>query len=210
VTEILLGYSSLMAWRIRRTGKWLRMILVVIGSLALVTGSFVAIMTVTRTTASVHGTDTPFQGAVYVGANTCFTCHGDQGPDWSPKPSAQAVLIPPANPRAIVVNIVKSNGQVAIQGAASAYTTEDVYDSSGDQRYVITTEEGYAFLPSQWQWAKPAWETDNPLFWYSSCGRCHRTGVSLQASRFDGMGASIGLPIPSLWIARIGVEGRFI
>ena len=64
------------------------MLLAVIGSVAVAAGLFVAVLTMTRTPANHRGINRP-AGTIYVGANTCFTCHKDQDHDWSQMLNAQ-------------------------------------------------------------------------------------------------------------------------
>jgi hypothetical protein len=186
MTAILAEYTALISIRTGNRG-WLSVMLGLIGSLSLVAGILVAVITMSRTATS-GGTSTtlPLHGAIYVGENACFTCHSDQGHDWRLRPDETNAANPFASPRAVVVDVspsVEVRG-VAIHGSANAYTTDDALQAAStvsSQRYVIKTEDGHVFLPGPWEdlnWgASSPLDWASPLDWYSRCGGCHTTGL---------------------------------
>ncbi len=82
------------------------MLLSIIGSVALASGLFVAVLTITRAPANHEGIHSPVNGAIYVGDETCYSCHAGETPDWSLKLDAQqAVASPVANPQIALTDV---------------------------------------------------------------------------------------------------------
>lgn len=128
----------------RRMGKLIPTLLAVIGSAALAVGVFVAVNSVTRTPADHRGINMPFGGAVYVGEDTCFTCHRDENPDWSLTLDLQQAVAPMANPQVVTAGVNASEivPHLDIGGLAALPTEGDA-----QQQYIIETEDDQSSLP---------------------------------------------------------------
>ncbi len=165
MVRVFVGYTTPMFWRTKHLARSIQILLTVIGSVALASGLFVAVLTITRTPANHEGIDPPLSGAIYVGDDTCYSCHAGQDPDWSLKLDAQqAVASPVANPQ-IALTDVDVHAELQRRPLASE-ATESVGVLGDDpdrntQRYVITTETD-PVLP-------PGHETDATI----PCTECH-------------------------------------
>jgi hypothetical protein len=159
-----------------KLGRWLPALLALVGSLALASGLFVAVITMTRTPANHAGVGLTARGAVYVGGdNTCFTCHGDSDPAWAP--ASQPV--PASHPSAVGtagtasglvevsarVQVPRVGGEsitnVAVMGALSDTTRPD---------YVIATENDRAPAPGH---AAPGFQASPGAGSEARCAECH-------------------------------------
>ncbi len=174
-----------------RFAKWFPITLAVTGSFALLIGIFVAVLSIPRVVAAGHpGSNMPLQGALYVGTNTCFTCHGDHPLDWSLPLYAQTVLDPFEKPQA-VVNL-KSGEQVQQMDAdeiVEAYTSSDettLRQNPSHQYYVIQTEDGHVVHPSQQN--MDAMQTDDR---FSKCSTCHTTNLGVKPSEDEDVGLTV-------------------
>lgn len=127
-----------------RRVKLIPALLALVGSVALAAGLFVAVITMTRTPADHQGINMPLGGAVYVGDDTCFTCHKDQNPDWSLTLDAQPAAAPMANPQVIAVDI---NVREAVPHLELNATAALPADSKDKQQYIIETEDDHVSLP---------------------------------------------------------------
>ncbi len=147
------------------------MLLSIIGSVALVAGLFVAVLTITRAPANHAGIYPPVNGAIYVGDKTCYNCHTGQTPEWSLKLDAQqAIASPVANPQ-IALTDVNVHAELQHPGSADATESVTVLDDDVDRsarRYVITTEID-PVLP-------PGHETDMTI----PCTDCHTVEPSAE------------------------------
>lgn len=128
----------------RRRGKFIPALLAIIGSAALAVGVFVAVNTVTRTPADHRGINLPFGGAVYVGEDTCFTCHRDENPNWSLTLDLQPAAAPMANPQVVAegVNAREVVPHLEVGGVAALPT-----EGNAAQQYIIETEDDQSSLP---------------------------------------------------------------
>ena len=151
--------------RTKHIARSIPVLLTIIGSMALAAGLFVAVLTITRTPANHEGIHPPVNGAIYIGDETCYSCHNGQPPDWSLTLDAQqAVASPVANPQIVTTDV---NIHAELQRPRpAADPTESVSRLEGDsdqnrQRYVITTETD-AVLP-------PGHEEDTTI----PCTDCH-------------------------------------
>lgn len=137
-----------------RAAYWFPITLAVAGSLALLFGVFVAVLSIPEVVAAAHFNTAPAsQSALYVGASTCFTCHSDRQWDWSLTLYTQTVVDPTENPQA--VTHVAQDDRVQVMGAGQmveAYTTADTLTTQEQffhQHYVIRTEDGRLLLPGK-------------------------------------------------------------
>ncbi|MCC6804232.1 MAG: hypothetical protein IT319_15225 [Anaerolineae bacterium] len=119
-------------------------LLAIAGSAALATGLFVAALTMTRTPANHSGINLPFGGGVYVGGNTCFTCHGDEDPDWLLTLEPQPAAAPMANPHVVAAD---ASAHVVIPHVEFADTNILPENNSSRQQYIIETEDDHGALP---------------------------------------------------------------
>ncbi len=161
------------------------MTLAVIGSLALTFGVFVAVLTMTRTPANHPGINLPLQGAIYVGDDTCYTCHADRDEDWSQMLFSQPVASPVANPQASVIDVNVHEGvpQVGIDSGESAEVKDDdaqFADSPDRQHYVIATENVSAHSPGT---VAPKLEQRDAPDGANKCAACHTIKPTVAAVR---------------------------
>ncbi len=153
--------------------SWFPMTLAVIGSIALLVGIFVAVLSIPRVVAAVHpSSNLPLQGALYIGTNTCFTCHGDKPLDWSATLYAQMVAVPSEKPQAIAnLKAGEQVQQIDASEIVDAYTTQDedqAKHNSFQQNYVIQTEDGFVVHPS----LRTTRETSSEDS-FTKCSICH-------------------------------------
>ena len=129
-----------------RRGRLITALLAIAGSVALAAGLFVAVLTMTRTPTNHSGINLPFGGGVYVGGDTCFTCHQDDDLDWSLTLDLQLAAAPLANPQ-----VVAADGDVhAVMPHLGFADMAVLPDNSEDkQQYIIKTEDDQTFLPRQ-------------------------------------------------------------
>jgi hypothetical protein len=143
-----------MTWRNGRVAYWFPITLVVVGSFALLIGVFVAVLSIPEVVAKGHpAINFPRQGALHVGTNTCFTCHGDRPLDWTTTLYTQKVVNPAEKPVA-VANLIPGEHvqQIDANDIVEAYTTTDEIqrrENTFHQFYVIKTEDGRVLLPDQ-------------------------------------------------------------
>ncbi|MEZ4670580.1 MAG: hypothetical protein R3E39_21950 [Anaerolineae bacterium] len=131
--------------------RWIPPLLIATGSLALVTGVIIAIFSIQVMGNNRQELDIAPHNAVYIGANTCYTCHSNGTPDWSPVLNPQTLVMP----LAVVTNYEprQDERQIIINDLADAYTIDDSLIPATDpfpQRYVIQTEEGDKVFSGQW------------------------------------------------------------
>ena len=166
-----------MTLRQGRVAYWFPITLVVAGSFVLLIGIFVAVLSIPEVVAKGHPVvNMPLQGALYVGINTCFTCHGDRPLDWSTTLYTQKVVNPAEKPVA-VANLIPGEHiqQIDANEMVEAYTTTDEIqqrENSFHQFYVIKTEDGRVLLPDQL--TTDGVEAQESL---AKCGTCHTTGL---------------------------------
>ncbi len=172
MVRVFVGYTTPMLGRTQHIARSIQVLLTIIGSVALASGLFVAVLTITRTPANHEGIHPPVNGAIYVGNETCYSCHAGQAPDWSLKLDAQqAVASPVANPQ-IALTDVDIHAELQRHPLAND-ATESVSVLGDDpdrnsQRYVITTEID-PVLP-------PGHETDATI----PCTDCHTVEPSAE------------------------------
>ncbi len=186
--------------------KWFPITLAVTGSFALLIGIFVAVLSIPRVVAAGHpGSNMPLQGALYVGTNTCFTCHDDQPLDWSLPLYAQTVVDPSEKPQA-VVNL-KSGEQVQQMDAGEiveAYTSSDeatLKQNPSHQYYVIQTEDGHVVHPSQLD-ADVTQTGDR----FSKCSTCHTTNLGVKPLEDEDIGLRVFAKPEFLTAAEVVVD----
>ncbi len=181
--KLVLDYTELIPQRKGRIATWFPITLAVTGSFALLVGIFVAVLSIPEVVAAGHPTvKVPSQqGAMYIGTNTCFTCHGERPWDWSLTLYTQTIVDAPEKPMAVAnlkpgVQVQQINTDEMVE----AYTTADNVGARQDptrQYYVIKTEDGHILLPSQ----KNAEEanTDDAL---GQCMTCHTSNIDTNPS----------------------------
>lgn len=171
-----------------RIATWFPITLALTGSFALLVGIFVAVLSIPRVVGTGHpASNMPLQGALYVGTNTCFTCHGDRPLDWSLTLYAQTVVDPSEKPQ-VIVNL-KSGDQIQQMDAGEiveAYTSADeatLRQTPTHQYYVIKTEDGHVVHPSQ-QNADGLQSGDG----FSKCSTCHTTNLGVKPQDDEDVG----------------------
>lgn len=138
-----------------RAVGWVPMILVIIGSLAMIAGLFsIRTMADSPTDAPV-----PPHAAVYVGGGTCYTCHTGDFDGWSVPVDLQAMADAAAKPKQVVAN-VRPRGeveQVEIGPADLCTTGSDAAQISGStsRHYIVRTDVGETLLALDWDEQKP-------------------------------------------------------
>ncbi len=158
-----------------RAKQWIPLMLVFIGSLALASGLFVAVLTMTRTTNDDRGIQEPRHGVIYVGANTCFTCHKDQDHNWALLDNAQPVAHPQIAP--VDVTVSQTIPQLT---PGSTVPVLEAADQSTNPLYIITTENDQIRRADQWNVEHLK---TKPHDWTAQCADCHTkpTGTTAPA-----------------------------
>jgi cytochrome c553 len=184
--ERLTEYGVLIS--LRHKALWLPMLLGVTGGVALLAGIFVAVTTPMK---ELRSPSLPLHGAIYVGANTCYTCHNDESGGGSLARSPQVF----DNPLPVVARPQTGDEVQQINMDDMAYTTEEFpaqVGSSNPQRYVLRTEGGHTLLPSQWDSSELG--ISKPDEAAIRCGDCHaasrsspypQTAARLRVSRWN-------------------------
>ncbi|MEO8392753.1 MAG: hypothetical protein ABI700_07155 [Chloroflexota bacterium] len=177
MVKIFVEYGTPM--RLHRLAKLVPALLTVIGSIALASGLFVAVITMTRTPANHRGIGLSNYGAIYVGADTCYTCHKDQPHDWLLELNAQPATSPVANPQAAVVDVRIHDAlpQPEMKSATSANVLADQVGQIS-QHYIIATESDPALLPGQWTPQK------NPPV---GCNDCHTLSPAAEIAQIKAV-----------------------
>jgi cytochrome c553 len=185
------------------------MTLAVIGSIALLVGIFVAVLSIPRVVSAVHpSSNLPLQGALYIGTNTCFTCHGDKPLDWSATLYAQMVAVPSEKPQAIAnLKAGEQVQQIDAGEIVDAYTTQDedrAKTNSFQQNYVIQTEDGYVVHPSLRTTRETSLEDS-----FTKCSICHTQDSNRQGFDtvdLDGAPRSEKVTMTLVTIYRSGID----
>ena len=126
--------------------KWIPLLLTFIGSAAVASGLFVALFTATRAPVAHDGIRMP--AMIYVGANTCYTCHEDQDHNWSQMINTQQIAQPLANPQSAMLEVnLKTETAPLLMGALGVFDDVLRADWLESQHYVIATEEGSVVVP---------------------------------------------------------------
>lgn len=185
--KVTLGVGEANRVRTHRLSKWVPMLLTLVGSLALASGLFVAVLTVTRTPAKHDGVGLTARGAVYVGGggDTCFTCHSENDPVWS----IASQPVPASHPATGAASgLVEVSARVqAPRIGGEPITNVQVIGTSSDTvmpYYVIATENDSPSVSSQSQpgiQASPGNE--------ARCAECHskaHTSDALRLQRAEG------------------------
>ncbi len=156
------------------------MVLSVVGSIALAAGVYVAVITMTRTPANHRGIGLPLHGAVYVGADTCFTCHENGNPDWSLMLDTEPVTSPVANPQGGLVD-VSAHAQPPLVGGAATTSVAIIGAASAavNQHYVVATENDHLRLPSPTHPPLPSSEAS------ALCADCHADETAAGAVQLE-------------------------
>ena len=163
-----------------RIARWFPITLGVVGSFALLIGIFVAVLSIPRVVAAGHpGSNLPTQGALYVGTNTCFTCHRNRPLDWSLTLYTQIVVNAPEKPKAVVnLKSAKHVQQIDANAMVEAYTSTDettLWQNPSHQFYVIKTEDGHVLLPTQ-----QAIDGTQMGSNFSKCSTCHTANLKVK------------------------------
>lgn len=153
--------------RTNRAEQWIPLVLVFIGSLALVSGLLVAVLTMTRTTEDDRGIQEPRHGVIYIGANTCFTCHKDQDHNWALLDNAQTIAHTVTPPVDVALN--QSIPQLAPVPILEAATQPSA------QNYIIATENDQVRRAEQWNVDHLK---SKPRGWTTECADCHTKPTS--------------------------------
>jgi hypothetical protein len=171
--------TALMTLRRGRILKWFPITLALTGGLVFFAGIFIAAFSMT-TPAAQQRINLPRHGAVYVGENTCYTCHEDEANDWSATLYAQTIVNPAVKPKVVLADrgAGHENLQVRMDDLADAYTTASAFAPAGNpyvQHYVIQTEEGHIVRPRPWNAtgleSEAGHSEESPFF----CSACHLT-----------------------------------
>lgn len=137
-----------MSFRNSHRVKWLPATLATLGIIILALGIWVALVTITGIPVSLHNTGLPFQRAVYVGTNACFTCHSDQKQDWSSMRYDLSIGDDITRPLAWDTDVRR----IAVVGSLNTYTTKNgknrAPSPNDSQRYIVKTEYGQVLLPA--------------------------------------------------------------
>ncbi len=193
MTKLFLEKPEFMTLRIGHAVSWFPTTLAVMGSLALLVGIFVAVLSIPEVVAAGHpGSNMPSQGALYVGTNTCFTCHGDRPLDWSLTLYTQIVVAPSEQPQA-VTNLKQGDHvqQIDANDMVDAYTTTNEGQSTGNsfhQYYVIKTEDGHILTPIQQNIGDLETKNSDSL---SKCTTCHNEDSESKLLGFETVGLSM-------------------
>ena len=166
--------------------RWVPLTLAVTGGIALLVGIFVAVLSIPEVVSAGHpGSKLPMQGALYIGTNTCVTCHGDEPLDWSLL-YKQTVMNPAEKPH-VIANLQSAEQiqQIDAGDMVDAYTTTDEIPATDDmyhQNYVIKTEDGRLVLPQS--------KTDDVRLNDESsfCNRCHTIEVVWEPGNLRSLG----------------------
>jgi hypothetical protein len=178
------------------TMKRIQFFLAIAGALTLAIGAvLIATDTAASPSAIEPGDDQTGQNAVYVGSNTCFTCHPNEILHWDAAIHTAVIQDPVVNPAAALADFNSGAAirQLEINGETRAYTAQDIaFIMNGEdrQRYVMRTEDGFALLPGQWNSAERRWINAEPSDWLGECAGCHTTGFSLATGTFVDIGVT--------------------
>lgn len=172
MVRVFVGYTTPMFWRTGHIARSIPLLLTLFGSVALASGLFVAVLTITRAPANHEGIHPPINGAIYVGDETCYSCHAGEEPEWSLQLDArQAVASPVANPQIALTDVnvhAELQHRPAAGDATESVSVLEDDSERGFQRYVITTEND-PVLP-------PGHETDTTI----PCTDCHTVEPSAE------------------------------
>lgn len=173
--EILTENIVLMKLRHGRIAKWFPITLATTGSLALIAGVFVAFFSVIVSTDDQGSPNVPVHGAVYVGANTCYTCHSEESQDWSLSLHTQLIVNTVVKPAIITKqSSIAAVRQIDLGDMTDPYTPGSTTNPNS-QRYIIITETGHTLLNGQWNTTDPKSEAVNPDESSIKCSGCHTT-----------------------------------
>jgi hypothetical protein len=187
-----------------RVKKCLPIALAVFGTFALIAGVLLAISSMTIPPTEPGSPHLPLHGAVYVGANTCYTCHSDKSHDWSLTSYAQTIVNPLAKPEIVAPNLKSTDReiqQIVVGDLADAYTTEATHRLAGRPylHYIIRTDDGHTVLPLRWNALDSESETTKAGASSIKCGGCHTISFILKHA---GVGAIALADLPDPIINR--------
>lgn len=197
-----LKLGVLMQARRRHWNKWIPLLLTAVGSTALAAGLFVAVLTVTRAPANHRGIGLPMHGAIYVGAETCFTCHEDGSPDWTLKQDSEAVTAPVAATPGGLVEVSAHAQPPQVSGVTiTSVTILGAANTAVDQHYIVATESDPLRLPSPTHPPLPASESS------AQCADCHASEPTAEAIHLERADKACTLCHPS--VSRVSRSSRF-
>lgn len=154
----------------------------VTGSLTLLAGLVVVALSIT-VPAKINVRTSSLNEAVYVGANTCYTCHNDQPDGWSetlsPRLMRNSVIAPRTD--IPILQTGQASEQIILNVLAKAYTSnalESTNQSENLQHYVIQTEAGDVLLGTRWtDFPNPPERTSASPDLLASCMDCHSSTI---------------------------------
>ncbi len=158
--------------------KRLQMLLAILGIMALIAGVLIIVSTVTvAAPADSIATVTP-ENIVYVGTNTCLTCHSDSHNDGWHALHSQVIQNSVVTPQAVLADFSAAQAvrQINTGSETHAYTARDVtYTVSSDSgsHYIMKTDDGNAVLPSYWVVTTGDVGEADSTDWVQNCSGCH-------------------------------------
>jgi hypothetical protein len=136
--------------------RWLPVILVIAGSLAMAAGIF----STSALAVSPADINLPTHAAVYVGAGTCYTCHTDDFGGWSVPVDLQALADAAAKPKQVVADVAAREEVEHVDvdeyaDACLSLSNSVQLTDAGSRQYVVKTDKGESLLPLQWNERQP-------------------------------------------------------
>lgn len=187
----------------RRRINWIISLLVAVGCLALVSGIAMAVSSVTFTINSPLSLNVSRHKAVYVGANTCYTCHKDNTRETSLSPHTQTNVKPVAVEAEFEALVAVPQQQ--FDTIAKAYTTQAEASPSASlntQDYVVRTESGWTLLHGRGTAENPVGEALSPEGAPVACSICHSGDLAQAYADGDAtsdQGQTVIVPKTSGW-----------
>ena len=141
----------------RRENLRLFVVELVVG-VAVIASAIVAVLSSTvPLAANYRGSIGLKQVPVYVGSNTCFTCHDEQPHEWSPLVAAQTARPALVHPRPLAPEAGRGETArlVEVGSMVDAYTvgssaSETTVRNQPQPHYLIKTEDGLTLPLSRW------------------------------------------------------------
>lgn len=176
------------------TMKRVQILLAIAGALTLAFGAVLLATDAVASPFALDRADSAHGDAVYVGSNTCFTCHPNEVDlHWDADVHTAVIQDPVVNPVAADFSTGADVRQLEISGETRAYTAQDIaFIMSGTdrQRYVMRTEDGFTLLPGQWDTVSRRWTSAAPGDWLGECAGCHSTGFVPAVKTFAEIGVT--------------------
>jgi cytochrome c553 len=154
--------------------KRLQILLTIVGAVAILAGALIVVSSMTLGTPAYQTDDPSHESIVYIGTNTCFTCHSDTHRDGWHALHPQVIQNPVANPQVILADFSATQAvrQIDAGSETRAFTADDVTYGGPSQRYIMKTEDGYAVLPGSWILVAGDVEVSS-TDWTEDCAGCH-------------------------------------